>query len=254
MPDKVKTPQEEGVMPQETLPTNGTEPPETTPVQPETPSWDKILEQIDSKDLRSHPRIAGIVGDELDKAIKRERQRILEEEGSKAAREAEERLRKLAESDPATFAEHWLSESQKRDIERQLSEVKTKAKNDIATTIGKAYQDLPEWKDLTQEDHEKLARSVIGKADDEVIPTFNQTALSIIAERRAQRLFTEWKDKELPNLKEAIRQEEAAKLLTKTEAPDGAAPKGPPAKVNLQQLVKEGGWAAFDKWYNENVK
>jgi len=221
-----------------------TDAPAPTPVA-ETPTWDQLLEKADSKAVRSHPKIAGIIGSEIQRAIQAERQRTQAEEGGKAAREAEARLRKMAQDDPVTFAEQWLSDDQKQDIRRQLDEIRGKTRAEYATNTGRAFQDVPEWKDLTEADHEALAKALMGKQDDEVIPLFTRHVTELIAEKRAQKLLAQWKDKELANERKAIRDEEAAKLMKGSDAPDGARPRGTPAKFTPESMPQED----FDRYW-----
>jgi hypothetical protein len=215
--------------------------------EPTPPTWLTELEKVDARELRKHPKIAGIIGSEQQRAIQTERERIKVEEGERAAKAAEQRLRDLAQKDPVTFAEQWLSQAQKDDIQRQLDDLHRKTRSDLATAIGRAYQGLPEWKELSQEDQEALGRAVMGKPDDEVLPLFTTHAADLVARRRAERQFNEWKTKELAKEREAIRQEEAAKLLKGSDAPDGRAPKGEPAGVNVHTMSD----AEFDAYWKK---
>lgn len=218
--------------PVQTAPTTASE---TTPVAA-TPDWQEVLEKLDAKELRKHPKIAGIIGAAQQQAIQAEKQRIAAEEGTRAAKEAEANLRRLAQEDPVTFAEEWLTETQKRDLQDQLDGLRGNTRHEFAEAIGRAYRDVPEWSELTEDDHAELAKALIGKSDDEVIPVFHQKALGLIAEHRARRLHAQWKEKELPKERETIRQEEAAKLLKTSEAPDTAPSKNAPARVNIDAM------------------
>ncbi len=209
-----------------------------------------LLDQADSKYLRTHPKVAGIIGSEIQRSIAAERKKIQDEEGKKAARAAEEQLQQLAESDPVSFAEHWLTDAQRKKIESQLHELRGQTREEFAASIGKGYHELPEWSTLTADDHESLARTLIGKSDDELLPTFNVHALDLLANKRAQRLVDEWKAKELAKERDAIHQEEAAKLLTNTAAPDTSRAKGTPAKVNVQSMSDK----EFDDYWEKVVK
>lgn len=219
--------------------------PEAAPVADQTPAWVQELEKADPKAVRSHPRIAGIIGSEIQRAVEAERKRTQADEGTKAAREAEERLRELARSDPVGFTERWLTDDQKKKIQTDLDDLRGKTRAEIATNIGRGYQALPEWAELTPEDHERVAAKLADKPDDEAVVTYNQVMLDILAERRARKLHADWKAKELPSEREAIRTEEAAKLLQQGQAPDLAKPKGPPAKVDVDAMPRE----EFDRYW-----
>lgn len=212
--------------------TEPTATPEATPAA-ETPSWQTELEKADAKDLRKNPKIAGIIGAEMQKAIAAERQRIQEEEGQRAAQAAEQKLRQLAQEDPVSFSEQWLSEAQKRDMQDQLEGLRGRTRHEFAQNVGKAVTTLPEWAELTEADHETLAKAVSGVAEDEVIPRFMKQATELVAKRMAQKQFDAWKAKELGKEREALRQEEAASLLHNSEAPDLTRPKGLPGNLNI---------------------
>lgn len=199
-------------------------------------SWQDELDKTDAKSLRSHPKIAGIIGSEIQRAIQLEKQRIATEEGARAAKEAGEHLRKLAQDDPVAFAEEWLTKEQQADIQSQIDNLKGQTRHEFATSIGRAYSNLPEWGELSDADHDTLARAMIGKSEDEVIPIFTHKALDIVAEKRARKLLEQWKAKELPKEREALRQEEAARMLKTSESPDITPSKGLPAKSNVNEL------------------
>lgn len=237
MPDEpitAEVPQTVDVVPEVAPPTE-TPTPEPPPAAV-TPSWQEILETVDPKELRKHPRFAGTLGPEIQRAVQAREQQIKIEEQAIAARAAEENLRKLAQEDPVTFAEQWLSQTEQDNIRQQMSNIHGQAKHEIAVSIGQAYQNIPEWSDLTEADHESLASALAGKSENEVIPIFNQKALELIADKKATKLFSAWKDRELPKVREAIRQEEAAKLLTTSVAPDVTSPKNTPGMIDIHGM------------------
>lgn len=250
-------------MTDETTPVEAPVTPEPAPAEPQaapeattaaepapqaaTPTWQEVLDKVDSKELRKHPKLAGILGSETQTAIQRERERIQHEEGEKAARAAEQRLRDLAQRDPVQFAEQWLTDQQRTDVQRQLNEMGAKARSDLAKRIGQAAAALPEWKELTQEDHEKLARALAGKGEDEVIPVFFSTVADLVTDRRAERRKEDWKAKELAKEREAIRQEERANAFKASDAPDGKAPKGTPAGTNIGAMSDK----EFDEYWKK---
>jgi hypothetical protein len=215
-----------------------TAPAEAAPVAV-TPTWQELVEKADAKELRAHPKFAGILGSEIERARQAERQRLEAEQGTKAARAAEDRLRELARTDPVTFAEQYLSDAQRTDMQRQLDDLRGSTRREQAEAIGRALRDVPEWQHLTQEQHEKLARELLGKTDDEVLPIFFRLASEMVADAKADQRHAQWKDKELAKEREAIRQEEAAKLLKGSEAPALAKPKGAPAGTDIPSMAKE---------------
>jgi cytochrome c553 len=221
-----------------------------SPPVAETPTWLQELDKADPKTLRTHPRIAGIIGNEIQKAIADVKERIKADEGRRAAEEAEAKLRQLAEDDPATFAQQWLTEAQRNDLKRQLEDLRGKTRHELAEKVGQAMHDLPEWKELGDSDMQKVAEACAGKSDDEVIPIFNRTVLELAADRRAKKLFEQWKEKELGKEREAVRTEEAGKLLKGSVAPDQTPPKGTPAKVNVNEMSD----AEFDKYWETRFK
>lgn len=225
---------------------------DAAPSQPAvTPTWRDELDKADPKEIVQHSRVAGIIGSHVQKAIEVERQRIAHDEGQRAARKAEEELQELAQNDPVTFAEKWLTDAQRRQMQDQLSNLRSSTRSEFATAVGRAFTDVPEWRELNEADHEALARAIIGKSEDEVIPLFNRHALDLVATKRAQRLLADWKAKDLEKERAAIHQEEAAKLLGGSEAPDMARPKGMPSGVNIKAMTDPEFNDYWDKYHKQ---
>jgi hypothetical protein len=88
-----------------------------------------------------------------------------------------------------------------------------------------------------------------GKSEDEVIPLFQRLVTDMVADRRARRFHEEWKEKELAKAREAIRQEEAAKLMQNSTAPDTVKPKGRPSGVDIRGMSDE----EFDEYFKKHV-
>lgn len=212
--------------------------PEPTPAAT-TVDWLSELDKADPKTLRTHPKIAGMIGSEIQRARWEEAQRLEQQSAGKAAQEAEANMRKLASEDPVAFAEKWLGDWEQTQLRNQLDGMRGQTRSELATAIGKAYHELPEWAELSEKDHETLARALMNKSDDEVLPIFARMAHDIVAEKRAQKKITEWQSKELPKIREAVRQEEAAKLLKSTEGPATTQPKGTPAAVDVWNMTDE---------------
>jgi len=90
---------------------------------------------------------------------------------------------------------------------------------------------------MTQDEHAKLMEAVQGKADDEVLTAFAAAATNLVAERRSIQRFEEWKKKELDREREAVRKEEAAKLLAKTPGADISRGKTRPDTVDVDSMT-----------------
>jgi hypothetical protein len=203
-------------------------------VPPATSSLQQLLDQADAKELRSHPRIAGIIGSENQRAIQAEKQRIKVEEGVAAAKAAEAELLQLAQDDPVAFSEKWLTDKQREKIQGEISDLRDSTRRDFATAIGRAFRAIPEWGDLTPDEHTTIAKAILNQPDDEVLPLFNRTALELVAVKQ----------------REAIRQEEAAKLMQNGAAPDLARPKSAPGRLNFSKMSDR----EFAEYWDKNHK
>ncbi len=183
--------------------------------------WSTSLEAASPDDLRKHPKVAGIVGDMVDKAMRRWKAEQDQQYSQRAAQQAEEQLLKLAKEDPEAFAERFLSDKQREATLRQITRLREDTRAEFAQSVGRAYQDAPGWDEI---DHAALAKAIAGLPDDEVIPAFHREAmrqlLTINAEKSAKTLFADWREKELPKEREALRKEVAAELLKKEPKPD----------------------------------
>ncbi len=234
-----------------TAPTTTEQPPEQTtqpaPAQTlpagSTPTWLTELDTVDREVLRRHPVIAGIAG-QMFANYRREW-----EAGERAKAEAEaaegerKRLRELRKTNwsayDAEMDEREAKEAHESELQRHVGETRQQ----FAERIGRAYRNLPEWSEFSQEDREALAAAVANKSDDEAIEAFAVTAAALVADKRATKRLGEWTAKELAKERAAIRTEEAAKYLQGTDRPDMARPRGLPAKFNPAALSDE----EFDK-------
>lgn len=224
--------------------TDGAEPqPKQTPVEaapiitPEVPLWQQELEKADAKDLRKHPKVAGLIGSEIQRAIERDRQVQQEQQHEKARQEAESRLRKLAQEDPMTFAEQWLSQDAQQQLGSQVATVRARTRDEYAMSLSAGAKSLPEWQSITEDDMREMATALANKKDDEVLPVFLSKLVDTVSKYRAKTLHDEWKAKELEEQRKAIRNEEAAKLLQKTPAPSTAPAKGQAAKTSVGNMT-----------------
>lgn len=225
--------------------TEPTEAPAAEP-QPEAdvPAWIKALDEADAKELRKHPKFAGILGSELERERRTWGERQALATAEQARKDAEAELERLAEDDPVAFAERFKVDRQQAKLKEELAGLKASARDELARNLGRAYQGVPEWVEFTEREFEELAKAVAGKSDDEVIGAWNAKALELVADKRAgkkfESRFQEWKDKELAKEREAIRQEEAAKLLANAPKPDVSRPtRTGPAVHPLYQKVLE---------------
>ncbi len=227
-----------------------------TPEVPETPTWQQELDKLDPKELRKHPRIAGMIGNELQLAMQRQRERMEEEARRNANDQAEQALLGFTEDNAEYLKERYpkvyehLMNLQAQRAQRETEGLRSKTRHEMAQALGRAFAEIPEWQELTEADHEDLAKKVIGKSDDEVIPIFQKEATTKVATRIAQKLHEQWKAKDLAKEREAIRQEEAAKLLKNSEAPDTRRPSGLPARTNINNMSDE----EFDDYWNKRFR
>jgi len=270
-PTTVETPQEPGAVVETTpepvvTPAETPAPAATTPeVTPAAPTLEEQLAKLDPKEfrrlMRQDSRLSGVLGREIHEAIEADRTRQ-QEEGNKRVREqTEAELLKFADDNAEYMREHYpkayqrledlKSEQNKRTNDALTNEIKGRTVHELATSIGQAIHDVPEWQELTPADHEAIAKELMGIPEERVIATFNRLVVSAVADRRAKRLHSEWKSKdlssELAKEREALRQEEAAKLLRGSDAPDTAKSKGQPAGgTNIKSMTD----VEFDRYWD----
>lgn len=229
--------------------------PTTPPAAAETPpsaatvDWSAALNGVDPKALRSHPRVAGIIGSEIQTAIARAKAEVLDEQGRQAATAAEQRLRELARTDPIAFAEQYLTTAQQTDLQRQMQTLHAQTREEFAKNIGRGYQALPEMAELSPDELGQLKTALEGVPEDDVIVRFNASLMDLLANRRAQKLHEEWKKKDLSKESEALRKEEAAKLLQAQATPDMASPKGLPVVDVRSMSDKE-----FNDYWEKKIR
>lgn len=224
------------------------------PAEPATgPSWVKDLDTADPELVRKHPRVMAIVGELFGKRIAAERQRITEEQSRSAQKTVEEQMLALLEDNEESIAQRYpavaahIKRLKDTRGDRQAQEARSEALNRMAAAIGKGYQAVPEWAELTPEDHESLAKSIASLPDDDVLPTYNARALDIVAERRAAKKATERIAREIEKEREAIRKEESARLLKEQSAPDMATPKAAATSVNINAMSDK----EFDEYWSK---
>lgn len=236
------------------------QPQETVAPEPEqeavTPSWQELLERADARELRKHPKIAGLIGSELQRAVQDHERRQVAEQEKRVRDMTEQELLKFSEENadylkanyPRAY-EHIMGIQQQR-AQAEVANLRGRTIGQLAEQIGRAFRDVPEWSELTTNDHEQIARAVIGKPDEEVIGIFNRMALDLVAEKRAQKKHADWKTKDLVKERDAIRLEESGKLLKGSDAPDTTRPKGAPGGLDIRGMSDE----EFDKYYNQRFR
>ncbi|MDA8219837.1 MAG: hypothetical protein M0Z94_19735 [Dehalococcoidales bacterium] len=211
--------------------------------------WTKALESVPPEQLRKHPRIAGIVGSELQRATEANRAKWEADQKDRADQEAEERLRRLAEEDPVQFSQQYLTEKQAEKARRDLADLRSKTEGEIGRVLGQSLQEIPEWKELSAEDFDTISKAVAEKPE-QALGAFAATAVQTVATKIAAKMLADWKAKELGKEREAIRQEEAAKLLKREKSPDMTKPAGAPAKPSLAAIPDD---AEFNRRYEEEL-
>lgn len=224
--------------------------PQATPEAQAAPAadWRTIIDTVDPSELRSHPRFQGVVGDAVDKAMRRWRADQEAEVSQRSAERARTEMLDLARKDPEAFAERYLSDVQREDTMQRLAGLRADTRAEFARMVGAAFRDVPEFAEFTADHHERLAKAVAGKPDDEVVAAYNRAAVDLIAEIRADKRATErvetFKKAELVKEREAIRKEVAAELLKESPKPDMSRG-GRPAAFDPTTLSDR----EFDKWY-----
>jgi hypothetical protein len=156
---------------------------------PEAPpyDWRKALEEAPADELRRHPKFAGIVGSEKQFWQKQWDDQKQAEADAKAKAQAEADLRELAQRNPVEFADKWLSSEEARQQQERLTALESSARQDVAKSIGAAFQAFPEWEDLMRDPNAlaRLATAMEGKPPDQVLAAWNAAAVDLMVERRA---------------------------------------------------------------------
>lgn len=201
-------------------------------------------------EIMKNDRVRGILGSRLQVEREKIRKDLGEEQDRSARQKAEADLLRLAETDPYTFAQTYLSKAEQDRIKRETDGLKDSALSEVAQYLGEGYRDLPEFNNLTPAELEKLNAAVVNKSPREALKSFNVAALDVIAERRKNVALASYRETELPKEREAARQEAAATRLKSGARPSltraGVAPEG-----NGWQDLPAG--PEFNKEYEKNV-
>jgi hypothetical protein len=206
---------------------------------------EKALDKVPADQLRKHKRFAGILGGTLQQAQATWEQTRKTEEVRVAREKAEQELVELAQNDPIAFAERFQTQREadlaRRQLENMQMDTAKKYMHQIGMSVGNTFN-------LSAEDVAKIGEELAGKPDDEVLPTFNLAAIKLVTAREAVRMFEEWREKELPKERDALKQELAAERLKGQPAPS-IRRSVPPGNVKPHQLPEK----EFDAWYERNV-
>lgn len=211
-------------------------------------NWESIESAIDKatpEQLKKFRRFQGILGSELHRSRQVWEQDQKAQTERQAREQAERELEDMARMRPVEFAEKYLDDKAAGRIQKQLETVKASTAQEYMHQIGTAFgQEF----NLTQEEIEEISKALAGKQNEEVLPAFNVAAAKVVTQREAKRLFEEWRTKELPKERDALKQEVAADMLKKDTAP-GVAKSRPPSTLKPHQLPDD----KFDEWYDKNV-
>jgi len=206
---------------------------------------EKALDKVPADQLRKHKRFAGILGGTLQQAQATWEQNRKNEEARVARERVEQEFIELAQNDPIAFAERFQSQHEadvaRRQLENLRQETAQKYMHQIGQSVGNTFN-------LTPEDVAKIGEELAGKSDDEVLPAFNMAAIKLVTAREAARMFEEWRNKELPKERDAIKQELAGNALKGQPAPS-IRRSVPPGNIKPHQLPEK----EFDAWYEQNV-
>lgn len=239
---------------------NPNEPQETPP----NPTWRDELAKLDPQEFKKiineYPALSGVIGG----IIGTERQRAIELYEARRSKESTEQRRvesdaeliKLLEDNEDLVKQYYpkvherLTELQQSRAEKELRDVQDKSIRQIGLAIGRALADVPEWNEVPNERKQELATLMQGRSDEEALAVFNHYAWQLVADVRAEKRVSKFRTEELEKERAAIRQEEAAKLMRSSDAPDLRKPSGSPAKVNLRDMSD----TEFDHYWNTVVK
>jgi hypothetical protein len=201
------------------------------------------LDRVDPQALRTHPRVAGILGDMLHREKSRWEQGQKAEAERIARERAEQELLDLARTDPYEFSQKYLQKTEAERLQAQIAQTRSQAQQALVADLGKA---LGTSVQLTPAEVERLSAALAGKGDHEVVPAFADA----IADIKAERKLAERVQKELAKEREAWAQQEASKALARGQRPDLGKPAGAPARIDPIKLPD----TEFNEWYERTYK
>lgn len=222
--------------------------PEPAPVD-----YNALLDQIPDDVLTKHRRFNGIVGSHAQRLAEQERQRIQREEYDRAEQAAKDRMRKLAAENPFQFSQEWLGEDARKSAELEISELRTKAQTQLFERIAQSYSALPEWQQLTPDEFARVQQKVQGKSDEDLVASFNEAALDVLADRRAQSRASRAVQERLAAERAAWEQEARAAQLRGETVPD-MTPSMSAQGLNDVQAIRGMSDAEFNAFYERNLR
>lgn len=208
---------------------------------------DALLSRAGDK-LWEHPTVQGKVGTLAERQAARERERWQAEQAEKERKDERERIRQMRRSDPVGYAELMEAKDAEEEARKERDRLRTDTRGEFARMVGASFHALPEWKELSKDDLNALAKMVSEKDDDSAIATFNQAALDLIARRRAERVYQERYRKDLVEERKAWQREYESGRLKGEPAPDLRRASGP-VRFNPDAMSDK----EFDQWYEANV-
>ncbi len=214
---------------------------------------DKAFENPDQRSallpkLKSHRTVAGIVGEMLE--------RTKEEDRFKASQQAvldeQARIRKLAQDDPDAFAAEWLEKATVAEANKKLADIRDTTRTEFIKQIGESLKEMPEFAELTTEDHGRLARALVGVSEDQLLGVFTKTALDLVAEKRSEKKSDAKATARLADEKKAWEAEQRTNRLK--QRPSTSAPPPPtPSASSTEEPDFRTDPVGYDKWYRENI-
>ncbi len=246
MPDKTSTDPTPVV-----APGTDTQAPEIPDLAPDIllAALDRAFENPDHRSaltakLKSHRTIAGIAGE----IVQRDRE-VQNQAAAKTAVEAEQaRIRKLAQEDPDAFASEWLEKATAHEANQKLADIRNTTRTEFISQIGKSLKDLPEFAELSVEDHGKLARALVGVAEDDLLSVFTRTALDLVADKRSEKKSDAKTTARLADEKKAWEAEQRTNVLKKRPSTDSKPAPVPSASSGGEPDFKADP-AGWDLWY-----
>lgn len=188
------------------------------------PTWWDAVDKADPKELAKHTRIAGIIGSISD-------------------RQTQTRLKELEAKHAAALSEFSAQQSEMvaglkphldRHVEEKVKCARAESLSYHTNLISQQLIDLTADMDPTEKMQfvQAFAVELSGKDDAAAL----STAVRHIAKTIAARDVRRFRETELVELRKAIRNEEAAKLMSRIPAPNIAGAKNHPDRPNIGEM------------------
>ena len=221
---------------------------------PDRPPWEEVRGHLDHylrespevrEELRSHEVVAGIAGEIGQRLAKTQLQQQRTEPAEKASDDALQAQLKLAEEDADAFAAQFTSETRAKIARQELQQIASKERKTLTEHIGRAMNDLPEWRELTRDDMAELAQAVSGVPDDQIFGAWIAKGTELVARKRAGKETEARLTERLKSEREAWDTEQAATKVKATPAPNLRS--GNAAGTDSGEPPV--GTPAWDEWY-----